>query len=39
MLWLSEIMIQNPDMKDFEELKTELKKTCGSRRIVLSYGC
>ena len=26
MLWLSEVMIQNPDMKDFEELKTELKK-------------
>jgi len=26
MLWLSEVLIQNPDMKDFDELKTELKK-------------
>ena len=26
MLWLSEIMIQNPEMKDFEELKNEIKK-------------
>jgi len=26
MLWLSEIMIQNPEMKDFEELKAEVKK-------------
>lgn len=26
MLWLSEIMIQNPEMKDFEELKDEIKK-------------
>ena len=23
MLWLSEVMIQNPEMKDFEELKVE----------------
>jgi hypothetical protein len=26
MLWLSEIMIQNPDMENFEQLKEELKK-------------
>jgi len=26
MLWLSEVLIQNPDMKDFDELKVELKK-------------
>ncbi len=26
MLWLSEVLIQNPEMKDFEELKTELQK-------------
>lgn len=26
MLWLSEIMIQNPEMKDFDELKEEIKK-------------
>ena len=26
MLWLSEILIQNPEMKDFEELKEEIKK-------------
>lgn len=26
MLWLSEIMIQNPEMKDFEALKVEIKK-------------
>lgn len=26
MLWLSEILIQNPEMKDFEELKAEIKK-------------
>jgi hypothetical protein len=26
MLWLSEIMIQNPEMENFEQLKEELKK-------------
>ena len=26
MLWLSEVMIQNPDMENFEQLKEELKK-------------
>jgi hypothetical protein len=26
MLWLSEVMIQNPDMESFEQLKEELKK-------------
>ncbi len=31
MLWLSEIMIQNPDMENFEQLKDETQKTRGSR--------
>ncbi len=26
MLWLSEVLIQNPDMQHFNELETELKK-------------
>ncbi len=26
MLWLSEVLIQNPEMKNFDELKAELKK-------------
>lgn len=26
MLWLSEVLIQNPDMENFEQLKEELKK-------------
>ncbi len=26
MLWLSEVMIQNPEMENFEQLKDELKK-------------
>jgi hypothetical protein len=26
MLWLRDILIQNPEMKDFEELKEEIKK-------------
>ncbi len=26
MLWLSEVMIQGPDIESFEELKEELKK-------------
>ena len=30
MLWLSEVMIQNPDMENFEQLKDELKKTRSS---------
>jgi len=26
MLWLSEVLIQNPDLQNFEALKEELKK-------------
>ena len=26
MLWLSEVLIQNPEMENFEQLKDELKK-------------
>ena len=33
MLWLSEIMIQNPEMKDFEELKDEIKKRAGAGEL------
>lgn len=33
MLWLSEIMIQNPDMKDFEELKDAVKKSASTGEL------
>ena len=33
MLWLSEILIQNPEMKDFEELKDEIKKRAGAGEL------
>jgi hypothetical protein len=33
MLWLSEILIQNPDMKDFEELKDAVKKSASTGEL------
>ena len=33
MLWLSEVMIQNPEMKDFEALKKELKKRAAAGEL------
>ena len=33
MLWLSEVMIQNPEMKDFEELKVEIKKRASAGEL------
>ena len=33
MLWLSEIMIQTPEMKDFEELKDEIKKRAAAGEL------
>ena len=33
MLWLSEVLIQNPEMKDFEELKEELKKRAAAGEL------
>ncbi len=33
MLWLSEILIQNPEMKDFEELKEEIKKRAAAGEL------
>ncbi|MBW1821821.1 MAG: sulfur relay protein DsrC [Deltaproteobacteria bacterium] len=33
MLWLSEILIQNPEMKDFEELKAEIKKRAAAGEL------
>jgi len=33
MLWLSEIMIQNPDMENFEQLKEEIKKRAAAGEL------
>lgn len=33
MLWLSEVLIQNPDMENFEALKTELKKRAAAGEL------
>ena len=33
MLWLSEILIQNPEMKDFEELKEEINKRAAAGEL------
>ncbi len=33
MLWLSEVLIQNPEMKDFAELKEELKKRAAAGEL------
>jgi len=33
MLWLSEVMIQNPDMENFEQLKEELKKRAAAGEL------
>jgi len=33
MLWLSEIMIQNPDMENFEQLKDEIKKRAAAGEL------
>jgi hypothetical protein len=33
MLWLSEVMIQNPDMETFEQLKEELKRRAAAGEL------
>ena len=33
MLWLSEVMIQNPEMESFEQLKDELKKRAAAGEL------
>lgn len=33
MLWLSEVMIQNPDMESFEQLKEELRKRAAAGEL------
>ena len=33
MLWLSEVMIQNPEMENFEQLKKELKKRAAAGEL------
>ena len=33
MLWLSEIMIQNPEMENFEQLKAEIKKRAATGEL------
>lgn len=33
MLWLSEVLIQNPDLEDFEALKKELKKRAAAGEL------
>ena len=37
MLWLSEILIQNPEMKDFEELKKEIKKRAAAGELFFVW--
>ncbi len=39
MLWLSEVLIQNPDMQSFDELRAELKKRAATGELFFSYGC
>jgi len=39
MLWLSEVLIQNPEMKNFDELKVELKKRAVAGEVFFSDGC
>jgi hypothetical protein len=37
MLWLSEVLIQNPEMENFEQLKDELKKRAAGGELFFAW--